>query len=136
MLQAEYALGYRRRQATPEARSRRRRDSWSWCGSECWQTDKRLHQGHLAGDGRAGKAPPRPFLLRRTGFLGSDQSERDPESNGCRRIDRGQSQCHPGRGRTPFGKLGGGLASKQAIELGSIAIRAAMERSGVVAERC
>ncbi len=33
--------------------------------------------------------------------------------------------------RTPFGKLGGGLASKQATELGSIAIRSALERVDV-----
>lgn len=37
-----------------------------------------------------------------------------------------------GGARTPFGKLGGGLASKQAVELGTIAIRGAMERSGVL----
>ncbi len=35
--------------------------------------------------------------------------------------------------RTPFGKLGGGLKDKEATELGSIAIRAARERSGVEA---
>jgi acetyl-CoA C-acetyltransferase len=33
--------------------------------------------------------------------------------------------------RTPFGKLGGGLAGQQATELGSIAIRAALERIGL-----
>ena len=33
--------------------------------------------------------------------------------------------------RTPFGKLGGGLAGYQATELGSIAIKAALERIGV-----
>jgi acetyl-CoA C-acetyltransferase len=33
--------------------------------------------------------------------------------------------------RTPFGKLGGGLASMQATELGAIAIRAALDRVGV-----
>jgi acetyl-CoA C-acetyltransferase len=33
--------------------------------------------------------------------------------------------------RTPFGRLGGGLASKQATELGGIAIRAALDRVGV-----
>jgi acetyl-CoA C-acetyltransferase len=33
--------------------------------------------------------------------------------------------------RTPFGKLGGSLAGKQATELGSIAIRAALDRAGV-----
>jgi len=33
--------------------------------------------------------------------------------------------------RTPFGKLGGGLASRPAAELGSIAIRAALERAGI-----
>src|SRR5712691_5099543 len=33
--------------------------------------------------------------------------------------------------RTPFGKLGGGLAGHQATELGSIAIRAALERIGL-----
>jgi acetyl-CoA C-acetyltransferase len=33
--------------------------------------------------------------------------------------------------RTPFGKLGGGLASHQAPELGAIAIKAALERAGV-----
>src|SRR5438067_12462816 len=33
--------------------------------------------------------------------------------------------------RTPFGKLGGGLASHAATELGAIAIRAALERAGV-----
>src|SRR5687767_10287099 len=33
--------------------------------------------------------------------------------------------------RTPFGKLGGGLASYQAPELGAIAIKAALERAGV-----
>jgi acetyl-CoA C-acetyltransferase len=35
--------------------------------------------------------------------------------------------------RTPFGKLGGGLASYQATELGSFAIKAALERIGVEA---
>jgi acetyl-CoA C-acetyltransferase len=33
--------------------------------------------------------------------------------------------------RTPFGKLGGALADKQATELGSIVIRAALDRAGV-----
>jgi acetyl-CoA C-acetyltransferase len=33
--------------------------------------------------------------------------------------------------RTPFGKLGGGLVDHEATELGSIAIRAALERAGV-----
>jgi acetyl-CoA C-acetyltransferase len=33
--------------------------------------------------------------------------------------------------RTPFGKLGGGLVARPATELGSIAIRAALERSGI-----
>src|SRR5881398_724251 len=33
--------------------------------------------------------------------------------------------------RTPFGKLNGGLASHSAIELGAIAIRAALDRAGI-----
>src|SRR5205814_423486 len=33
--------------------------------------------------------------------------------------------------RTPFGKVGGGLAKRQATELGSIVIRAALERIGL-----
>jgi acetyl-CoA C-acetyltransferase len=33
--------------------------------------------------------------------------------------------------RTPFGKLGGGLAAHAATELGAVAIRAALERAGV-----
>jgi acetyl-CoA C-acetyltransferase len=33
--------------------------------------------------------------------------------------------------RTPFGKLGGGLAAKEAPELGAVAIRAALERVGL-----
>jgi len=33
--------------------------------------------------------------------------------------------------RTPFGKLGGGLADKEATELGSLVIRAALDRAGV-----
>jgi acetyl-CoA C-acetyltransferase len=33
--------------------------------------------------------------------------------------------------RTPFGKLGGGLAARPATELGSIAIRAALDRVGI-----
>jgi acetyl-CoA C-acetyltransferase len=33
--------------------------------------------------------------------------------------------------RTPFGKLGGGLAAHSATELGSVAIRAALERAGI-----
>jgi acetyl-CoA C-acetyltransferase len=36
--------------------------------------------------------------------------------------------------RTPFGKLGGGLADKQATELGSIVIREALDRAGVADE--
>ncbi len=35
--------------------------------------------------------------------------------------------------RTPFGKLGGGLAALSATELGAIAIRAALERAGIEA---
>ena len=37
--------------------------------------------------------------------------------------------------RTPFGKLNGALASLSAVELGSHAIRAALDRAGVPAER-
>jgi acetyl-CoA C-acetyltransferase len=33
--------------------------------------------------------------------------------------------------RTPFGKLGGGLAGHQATELGAVAIRAALEQAGI-----
>src|SRR5207302_3437366 len=33
--------------------------------------------------------------------------------------------------RTPFGRLGGGLAGQRAPELGAIAIRAALERAGI-----
>ena len=33
--------------------------------------------------------------------------------------------------RTPFGKLGGGLAGYRATELGGIAIRAALDRAGI-----
>ena len=33
--------------------------------------------------------------------------------------------------RTPFGKLGGGLAKHKATELGSIVIRAALDRAGI-----
>ena len=36
-----------------------------------------------------------------------------------------------GGARTPFGKLGGALASRTAVELGAIAARAALERAGV-----
>jgi acetyl-CoA C-acetyltransferase len=36
--------------------------------------------------------------------------------------------------RTPFGKLGGGLAAYPATELGAIAIRAALERAGIEAD--
>ncbi|MBI4172869.1 MAG: acetyl-CoA C-acetyltransferase [Actinobacteria bacterium] len=36
-----------------------------------------------------------------------------------------------GTARTPFGKLGGGLAQHSGTELGAIAIRAALERSGL-----
>ena len=40
-----------------------------------------------------------------------------------------------GTARTPFGKMGGALASLEAPELGGIAIEAALERSGVGAEQ-
>jgi len=40
-----------------------------------------------------------------------------------------------GTARTPIGKLGGGLSSLPATELGGIAIRAALERSGVAPEQ-
>jgi acetyl-CoA C-acetyltransferase len=40
-----------------------------------------------------------------------------------------------GSARTPIGKLGGGLASLKATELGGIAIKAALERSGVAPEQ-
>ena len=40
-----------------------------------------------------------------------------------------------GTARTPFGKMGGGLASKQATELGGEAISAALERSQVEPEQ-
>jgi acetyl-CoA C-acetyltransferase len=36
--------------------------------------------------------------------------------------------------RTPFGRVGGGLASVPATELGAIAIRAALERAGIAGE--
>jgi acetyl-CoA C-acetyltransferase len=39
-----------------------------------------------------------------------------------------------GTARTPIGKLGGGLASLDATELGAIAIKAALERAGVAAQ--
>jgi acetyl-CoA C-acetyltransferase len=40
-----------------------------------------------------------------------------------------------GTARTPFGKMGGALAPKTAVELGGTAITAALERSGVVPEQ-
>src|SRR5690242_21666382 len=40
-----------------------------------------------------------------------------------------------GTARTPIGKLGGGLSSLDATELGSIAIKAALERAGVEPEQ-
>ena len=40
-----------------------------------------------------------------------------------------------GSARTPVGKLGGGLSSLKAVELGGIAIEAALERSGVSGEQ-
>jgi acetyl-CoA C-acetyltransferase len=40
-----------------------------------------------------------------------------------------------GAARTPFGKMGGGLSSLDATELGGIAIRAALERAGVEPEQ-
>src|SRR4051794_27569723 len=40
-----------------------------------------------------------------------------------------------GTARTPIGKLGGGLSSLDATELGSIAIKAALERAGVAPDR-
>src|SRR6202011_5514416 len=39
-----------------------------------------------------------------------------------------------GAARTPIGKLGGGLASLDATELGGIAIEAALQRAGVAPE--
>jgi acetyl-CoA C-acetyltransferase len=39
-----------------------------------------------------------------------------------------------GSARTPIGKMGGGLASLDATELGGIAIKAALERAGVAAQ--
>ena len=36
--------------------------------------------------------------------------------------------------RTPIGKFGGALADVPAVELGAVAIRAAMERSGLPAD--
>ncbi len=40
-----------------------------------------------------------------------------------------------GSARTPFGKLGGGLSSVDATELGGHAISAALERAGVAADQ-
>ena len=37
--------------------------------------------------------------------------------------------------RTPFGRLGGGLAKQKATELGAVAVRAALERAGVAPEQ-
>ncbi|HEY8551934.1 MAG TPA: acetyl-CoA C-acyltransferase, partial [Thermaerobacter sp.] len=37
--------------------------------------------------------------------------------------------------RTPFGKFGGALKDVPAVELGAVAIRAALERSGVAADQ-
>jgi acetyl-CoA C-acetyltransferase len=40
-----------------------------------------------------------------------------------------------GAARTPIGKLGGGLSSVDAVELGAVAIRGALERAGVAPEQ-
>src|ERR1019366_4896122 len=40
-----------------------------------------------------------------------------------------------GAARTPVGKMGGGLSSLDATELGGLAIRAALERAGVEPEQ-
>src|SRR5438093_12838753 len=40
-----------------------------------------------------------------------------------------------GAARTPIGKMGGGLSSLQATELGAVAIEAALERAGVEPEQ-
>src|ERR1700761_3726947 len=39
-----------------------------------------------------------------------------------------------GSARTPIGKMGGGLSSLDATELGGLAIKAALERAGVAGE--
>ena len=39
-----------------------------------------------------------------------------------------------GAARTPIGRFGGALAALPAVELGQLAIRAAVERSGVLPE--
>ncbi|MGH2960543.1 MAG: acetyl-CoA C-acyltransferase, partial [Solirubrobacterales bacterium] len=40
-----------------------------------------------------------------------------------------------GSARTPVGKLGGGLSSLKAVELGGIAIEAALERANVTGDQ-
>src|ERR1035438_5943220 len=40
-----------------------------------------------------------------------------------------------GSARTPIGKMGGGLSSLDATELGGVAIKAALERAGVEPEQ-
>lgn len=48
-----------------------------------------------------------------------------------RRIERVSDPVIVSAVRTPFGRFGGGLADRPAVELGGIAIRAALERAGV-----
>src|SRR5688572_28198994 len=55
--------------------------------------------------------------------------------NGCNRIDsRSHAMNEPvivGYARTPIGKFSGGLSSMTAMDLGGVAIKGALERSGV-----
>ncbi|OQR99839.1 acetyl-CoA acetyltransferase [Thraustotheca clavata] len=50
------------------------------------------------------------------------------------KVTSNRDVCIVGLARTPMGSLNGTLASKSAVELGAIAIKAALERSGVRSE--
>src|SRR3954467_2411574 len=59
-----------------------------------------------------------------------------PPSSPTRRTPKAMPQTVIlGAARTPIGKMGGGLSSLDATELGSIAIKAALERAGVEPEQ-
>src|SRR3954447_9906554 len=62
---------------------------------------------------------------------GSPTSIRRPAQSPTRRTERMPNTVILGAARTPIGKLGGGLASIDATELGGIAIKAALERADV-----
>ena len=135
----------RRRRPRPCRRRCRRRSAWSWRRasggtiSAARPSRRRPGASHMrraaAGAACAGARCAHRRRARSAAAVDYHSRSRVPVAQTKERPALMPKTVILGAARTPIGKMGGGLATLDATELGAVAIEAALERAGVEPEQ-